>query len=123
MIQGVVNAAYEPVISLAFQGPTGRSPKIAAIVDTGFSEFLTLPPELVNELGLPLVSTASLTLADGSKAGFDMYVATVLWDGRPRQVYAHMSDTVPLVGMRLLDRHSLFIEVEDGGSVLIQATQ
>lgn len=121
MIRGVVNAAFEPVVSTAFQGPNGRSPKIEAIVDTGFSEFLTLSPGLVTELRLPPVSIASLTLADGSEATFDGYRVAVLWDGSHRHVDAYMSDTVPLVGMRLLDRHSLFIEVERGGRVLIQA--
>ena len=121
MIQGVVNAAYEPVVSLAFQGPSGQSPEVEAVVDTGFSEFLTLPPDLVTELGLPPVSTASATLADGSEATFNVYMATVLWDGQRRHVGAYMSDTAPLVGMRLLNRHSLYIEVERGGRVVIQS--
>ena len=121
MIRGVVNAAYEPVVSLAFQGPTGQTPEVEAVVDTGFSEFLTLPQTLVDELGSPLVTRASLILADGSVARFDVYMVTVLWDGNPRQIGAYMSDAVPLVGMRMLDRHRLFIEVEDGGRVLIQA--
>ena len=121
MIQGPVNAAYEPVVLLAFQGPSGESPEVEAVIDTGFSEFLTLPPDLVTELGLPPVSTASLTLADGSQTTFNVYMATVLWDGQRRHVSAYMSDSVPLVGMRLLDRHSLYIEVERGGRVVIQA--
>ncbi len=121
MIRGVVNASYEPVISLTFQGPLGQSPEIKAIVDTGFSEFLTVPPVLVSELGLPLIYRTSAYLADGSETTFDVCWATVLWEGRPRQVEAYLSDTAPLVGMRLLNRHSLFIEVENGGRVLIQA--
>ena len=35
---------------------------------------------------------------------------------------ADAADTTPLVGMRLLDGHSLYIEVEDGGRVVIEAT-
>ena len=62
-----------------------------------------------------------MTLADGSEARFDVYMATVLWDGQRRHVGAYESESIPLVGMRLLNRHSLFIEVEDGGRVLIQA--
>ena len=30
------------------------------------------------------------------------------------------ADTTPLVGMRLLDGHSLYVEVEDGGRVVIE---
>ena len=121
MIQGVVNAAYEPVVSLTVQGPSGQSPEIEAIVDTGFSEFLTLPPALVTDLRLPSVTSASAILADGSEATFDVYRVTVLWDGRPRHVDAYMSDTTPLLGMRLLDSYNLSIDIVDGGRVVIQA--
>ena len=33
------------------------------------------------------------------------------------------ADTTPLVGMRLLDRHNLNMDVEDGGRVVIQARE
>ncbi|MDE0232148.1 MAG: clan AA aspartic protease [bacterium] len=116
-----MNAAYEPVITLTVLGPSGQSAEIEAVVDTGFNGFLTLPSESVATLELLRLADGSVTLADGSTAMFDVYRTFVLWDGRPRRVDAHMSDSVPLVGMQLLDRHSLFIEVEDGGRVLIQA--
>ena len=121
MIQGVVNAALQPVVSLAFQGPTGRRTEIEAIVDTGFSEFLMVPPALVAELGVPPVARTTAILADGGAATFEVYRATVLWDGCPRHIDAFVSDNVPLVGIRLLNRHTLIIEVENGGRVLIQA--
>ena len=82
MIQGVVNAAYEPMIALAVQGQSGQSRDIEAVVDTGFNGFLTLPTTLVSELGLPFVSIGRATLADGSEIAYDVYGATVLWDGQ-----------------------------------------
>ena len=123
MIQGVVNAAYEPVVSLTVQGPSGQGPEIEAVIDTGFSEFLTLPPALVAGLGLPPVTSASAVLADGSEVTFDVYGVTVLWDGQTRDVVAYAADATPLIGMRLLDRHNLSIDVEDGGRVVIQARE
>ena len=62
-----------------------------------------------------------MILADGSEVTFDIYRVMVLWDGEPRQVYAYAADTTPLVGMRLLRRHTVNIEVESGGSVVIRA--
>lgn len=121
MIQGVVNADYQPVIPLTVRGPSGQSAEIEAVVDTGFNGFLALPSESVAALGLLRSAKVVATLADGSETDFDVHPATVLWDGHPRHVDILMSDTTPLVGMRLLDWHSLFIEVEDGGRVLIQA--
>lgn len=121
MIRGVVNAAYEPVLSLVFQGPSGRSRETEAVIDTGFNGSLILSSGLVTALGLPRVSRTSVILADGSEAVFDVYRATVQWNGVTRHVDAYMSDAVSLVGMRLLDRHSLYIDVENGGRVLVQA--
>ena len=122
MIPGVVNAAYEPVVTLALQGPSGQSSQIDAVVDTGFTGFLTVTPALVTELGLRYLSRGWATLADGSEVDFPYYGVTVLWDGQRRHIEAEAADTTPLVGMRLLDGHSLYMEVQDGGRIVIQAT-
>ena len=41
----------------------------------------------------------------------------------PIEVLAGAADTTPLVGMRMLDRYNLNIDVEDGGRVTIQAKE
>ena len=120
MIEGVVNAALEAVVSLTVQGPSGQSREIEAVVDTGFNDFLTLPSALAAELGLAYRNRGQMILADGSEATFDIYRAALLWDGESRHVYADAADATPLVGMRLLDRHDLSIQVRDGGRVAIQ---
>lgn len=120
MIEGVVNAAYEPVITLALQGPSGQSREVEAVVDTGFNGFLTLPTALVSELGLPFVSIGRATLADGTEIAYEVYGVAVLWDDQPRDIEADAADTTPLVGMMLLDEHDLSIRVRDGGRVVIQ---
>ena len=89
------------------QGPSGQSREIEAVVDTGYNRYLTLPPGLASALELPFVTTNPAFLADGSEVTFDVHSVTVLWDGHSRDVDVHVSDAAPLVGMRLLDRHSL----------------
>ena len=120
MIRGAVNAAYEPIVRLAVQGPSGQSREIEAVVDTGFNGYLTLPPGLVADLGLLRVSTGSGILADGSVVRFDIHSCTMPWDGQQRRVRVNVADTTPLVGMRLLDGHRLCVDVEDGGRVVIE---
>lgn len=52
MIQGEVNDFYEAAGTLPLQDPAGRTRNVEGVVDTGYSGFLILPPELVDELGL-----------------------------------------------------------------------
>ena len=121
MIEGTVNAANEAIVSLPLRGPAGQARDVEAVVDTGFTRFLTLPPAMVAELELGFRGVNSVILADGSETTLDVYGVTVLWDGWPREVVAYASDTMPLIGMSLLHRHNLSVDVEDGGRVLIQA--
>ena len=90
------------------------------MIDTGFNGFLTLPPTLVRSLGLTRLGQKSLLLANGSLDVFDTYGVTVLWNGRPRYVDVDEADATPLVGMALMDSHSLYVEVRDGGRVVIE---
>ena len=75
---------------------------------------------MVTELGLPHRGYGEASLADGSVVEFDIYGVTVLWDGQPRHIEADEANTIPLVGMMLLDKHDLSIQVRDGGRVLIE---
>ena len=122
MIEGVVNAAYEAIVVLHLRGPNGHSRQIEAVVDTGYNGFLTLPPSVVADLGLPYRGHSEAILADGSVAEFDVYGVTVSWDGSARYISANAADSAPLLGMALLDGHDLSIRVRSGGRVLIQAS-
>ena len=121
MIEGVVDANYQAVITLSLRGPSGQARDIEAVVDTGFNSFLTLPPTLADELGLAFLGRTQVTLANGSEDTFEIYDVTVMWDDQPRYVDTYVADATPLVGMRLLDSHSLYVEVQEGGRVVIQA--
>ena len=95
MIHGAVNAAYEAVVRLTVQGPSGQAREIEAVVDTGYNGFLTLPPALVTELGLVYRDRGRAILADGSEALFDIYDVAVLWDNRLRNTRASAPLTPP----------------------------
>ena len=121
MIEGTVNAANEAIVSLPLRSPAGQALDVEAVVDTGFTRFLTLPPALVTDLGLGYRGVNRVILADGSRRTLEAYGVTILWDGQTREVVAYMSDTTPLIGMSMLHRHNLNVDVEEGGQVLIQA--
>ena len=121
MVRGVVNSRLEATVTLTLRDQSGRARVIEAVIDTGFSEFLTVPPEIVTGLELDHVTVADMVLADGSLERFDVFNVMVMWDGQARQVEAHESSSVPLVGMRMLEDHDLHVQVRNGGSVLIES--
>jgi len=121
MIEGAVNAVYEAVVTLPLQRPEGRTRGIQYAIDTGYAGNLTLPTAVVADLRLSFSHIGWAFLANDDVASFDLRGVIVLWHGQPRHIKAEATGSIPLVGMRLLDRHNLNIEVESGGRVVTQA--
>ncbi len=121
MITGVVTANREATIRLVVVSAAGSQGEIEAIIDTGFTGFLTLPPPIIASLGMVWVCRQQGILADGSVRPFDVYAATLVWDGRLRTVETEATDAAPLVGMGLIYGHDLRIRAVSGGTVTIEA--
>jgi len=121
MISGVVTDDRQAVIRLTVRGPTGQEQEIEAIVDTGVDGCLSLPSSLIVLLSLPWRERGRALLADGSDSVFDIYEGTVLWDGQVRRIPVHEAETIPLVGMSLLQGYELTVQVQRGGDVTVRA--
>ena len=117
MIRGSVNSNKEAVVSLLIRGPGGTEVEIEAVVDTGFTGYLTLPPAITSALTLSLVTSYTIQLGEGTTRQSDVYEVEIEWDGTWVVVKAAEIDTQPLIGTRLLARHDLFIEFMPGGVV------
>jgi clan AA aspartic protease len=120
MITGIVTVAREAVISLTVRSPSGQEQEIEAVIDTGFDGSLTLPPALITALGLPWRRRGRALLADGNESVFDIYEATVMWDGTARRVSVDEVEVMPLVGMALLYGYELTMQIVEGGRVLLK---
>jgi clan AA aspartic protease len=120
MMRGVVTAEQEAVVRLTVYGEHGRKRSIQAIIDTGFTGYLSLPPDIISRLQLAWIERGTAILGDGSLSLFDVYGAAVLWDGRRRQIIVDGADTAPLIGMSLLADKVLQLEAWDGGEVTIK---
>ncbi len=89
------------------------------MIDTGFNGFLTLPSEIIKLLDLPYIGQGRVLLANGKEDLLDLYESTLLWDGEWRTVEADSAETDVLIGMALLHRYQLQIDVVENGQVLI----
>jgi clan AA aspartic protease len=119
MITGVVQAE-EARIRLQVRGRRGREQEVEAVIDSGYSGALTLPPALITLLGLRWQSVERATLADGSTCFFQVFVGKLVWDGKVRTILVDEVDANPLVGMRLLRGHELKMQVRARGQVTIK---
>ena len=107
-------------IHLPLRRPNGQDIDIEAVLDTGFTGYLTLPPVVVASLGLPFAHPMRAVLADGNRVTLRVYAATVLWDGEERDIDVFTIGNEPLVGMSLLEGSDVRLQVTDGGLVTIE---
>jgi clan AA aspartic protease len=121
MIQGVVSQRREAILPLVVGNPNGQRQVVDAVIDTGFNGFLSLPSVIIAALNLSWSASDIVTLGDGSETLFDLYAATVIWDGQYREIDIAESETEPLAGMALLYGYRLQIDAIEGGIVRIEA--
>jgi len=120
VISGTVVANQGPVVPLVLQDAGGHEYALSAVVDTGFTGWLTLPKEIIAALGLRYREQTRAILADGGSSLFSTYDLSVIWDGRPQVILVDELESEPLIGMRLLYGFRLVIENVDGGVVQIE---
>jgi clan AA aspartic protease len=120
MMQGYVNENFEAIISVSVKN--GNSLKsFDAVIDTGFTGFLSLPTAIIMELGLQWSYRDRATLGDGSETVFDVYNATIVWNGQLREIEIDAAETEPLLGMALLKGYRLQVDTIEGGLVTIES--
>lgn len=120
MINGTINADREAIIRLRVVGISGQTYSFDAVIDTGFTGYLTLPLAVIIAMGFAFAGYQNVELANGSIELVEVYNGDVDWDGQQRFVEIDAAETDPLVGMSLLYGYKLTLEALDGGSVLIE---
>ncbi|MCA2954474.1 clan AA aspartic protease [Microcystis sp. M010S1] len=120
MMMGSVNSRREAIIQFIVLGENHQRQAIKAVIDTGYTGFLTLPSAIITTLGLTWYMQEEGILGDGSLCMFNVFEATVIWDGQIKSIEITESETDPLVGMGLLDGYELNIQGFVGGLVTIK---
>lgn len=119
MIYGraIDNKAIVPVV---FRLPAQPDFSLDFIIDTGFNGYLTLPPQAVSAMNLPLYSSTPARLADGSEALLAIHLATIIWDNVEKVVPILASGYKPLLGTALMAGYHLEVDFEDSGLVSLE---
>ncbi|MDE2788533.1 MAG: clan AA aspartic protease [Chloroflexota bacterium] len=111
----------KPVVRITVANPSEprRAITLDATVDTGFTGFLTLRPDVIAQFSLPHIINRPAVLADGAIGHYDVHVGRIGWHGQQRLVPVYEMDSDPLVGMALLWNSRLTMDVVPDGAVTI----
>ncbi len=120
MMSGLVTDRHA-IVSLIFLLLNGSTFPIEFVIDTGFTDYLCLPPEAVTLLRLPFLYDLPVNLADNSEVVVGVYEATIFWDGEERDIRVLATGRRPLIGTALLEEQELVIQFTESGLVTIDA--
>jgi clan AA aspartic protease len=120
MMIGVITPLREAALALRVEAHDGTLLQVQVVIDTGFTDYLTLPADLIAALGLTYIGSRSAELADGSVVPLGAYSGRVEWNGRMRDIQALEADSDPVIGMGLLYGSRVTMVVIDGGPVTIE---
>lgn len=123
MMHGIVSPSCEATLSLVVSNSNRQTQLIEAVIDTGYTGFLSLPREIIVALNLTWTGIERGTLGDGSEATFAVYAGTIIWNGQYRNIPINEAETDPLVRMGLLYGYDLYIRAVEGGNVTIKAIE
>ncbi|MCW3051584.1 MAG: clan aspartic protease, family [Chthonomonadales bacterium] len=118
MMSGLV-ANLHAMLTVRFRHVDGSFRDVEFVIDTGFTGFLTLPPQDVARLGLPFVYHTRAHLADHSEIRLPVHEGTILWTGNELDVNVLATGERPLLGTALLKGHELVVQFADNGLVTI----
>jgi clan AA aspartic protease len=116
---GLVTGDLEATVVLNVLPAQGDAISVTAVIDTGFNGYLTLPAETIESLALRFHSYTEAELGDGHTIVLRKFEGEVLWNGLPRAVTILQTQGAPLVGMALLEKHRICIDVIPQGNVAI----
>jgi clan AA aspartic protease len=116
---GIVNDRLELTLPVEFIGPNGKSLTVQAVIDTGYTGYISIPTSMAIELEPEWAGTSTGYLADGSPHNFDEYETRLTWQGMGVQLTIEAGTPQVLIGMRLLYGQELHALVLPGQEVAL----
>jgi clan AA aspartic protease len=110
MIQAYFDDLGNPKVKIAVGG-SRMQVEVAALIDTGFNGYITLPSTIATQLGLELTSVTWVELADGSVIRNSVFSGHTTFGGQSQEVEIMMTDSdEALIGTALLSNYKLTID-------------
>lgn len=118
-VVGRVTRTLQAVVPIRVGDPTGPVQTIQAVVDTGFGAFLALQQSIIDQLQLQFVDFVAVRPANGELMRCAEHIARVDWLGGLAEISVLSLEAGPLLGMGLLHRCRVSLDVVAGGTVEI----
>ena len=110
MIQAYFDDSGNPKVKIAVGGSRMQM-EVAALIDTGFNGYITLPSTIATQLGLELTSVTWVELADGSVIRNSVFSGHATFGGQSQEVEIMLTDSdEALIGTSLLSNYQLTID-------------
>ena len=119
MITGNVSPNGDLLVPIRMLDEDGHVHRLEAVIDTGFNGHLSLPPNVIQELGLPIRAPVDMVVATDVTFTVDSYRGTILWRGQHLRVPVLAAEGTPLIGTALLWGSLLTAEMIDNDAVAI----
>ena len=119
MIYGRIIDA-KATVPVVFRLPGQPDFSIDFVIDTGFNDYLTLPPQAISAMNLPLYSSIPARLADGREILLSVHLGTIVWDNVEKIVPVLASGYKPLLGVAMMEGYHLEIDFADNGLVSLK---
>ena len=103
MIQGRLRKDNMPAVSLSIGWILGIQ-DIVAVVDTGFSGEIKVPPNVASELGLTPTHVQAVLLANGEMTEVSASLAFAVIEGKKEEVDVLIVKGMSIIGVGLLNR-------------------
>ena len=119
MITGIV-AGRHALLPVQFRLQNQPDFTIDFVVDTGYTDYLTLPKNIVEAMRLRYLHDTPADLADDSTIRISVYFATIVWNEVEVEVPVLATGRRPLLGTAMLEMCELLIQFAEGGLVTVE---
>lgn len=119
---GSFGKSGSPVLKVTVAGPLNPGQEFEAVLDTGFTGFLSMPLLQALPLGLVLYGTTTIVLADGSQ-GYRLTAkgqVTVGGESRIGVVILEPNSNEPLLGMAFLRQFVMVLYLSTAHVILVK---